>query len=344
MESKSDTICRFLQATLARVENQHVQDFLVKKLEEPKYSAGDAFWIDANDFEQNNVWLDYQGNALTYTNWGPHQPDNRHDAESCVVIRRDYNFNYKWSDNLCDEEFYYICQKSSVTSPVSSYLYTSILVFFAQRSQLVYLILKKIDSFLLLVGLVYGACPSGWEADGSKCYLISRDNETMPGALTICRFLQARLARVENKHVQDFLVKKLEEPKYSEALNSTEVSLLPIFLIEFYGPTMQLRVTSLNALCYSFSFKPLNFQHSSITSIISVTAGDAFWIDANDFEQENVWVDYQGNALTYTNWGPHQPNNQYGTESCVVIRRDFNFNYKWSDNHCDEEFYYICEK
>ncbi|KAJ8321571.1 hypothetical protein KUTeg_000877 [Tegillarca granosa] len=270
MESKSDTICRFLQATLARVENQHVQDFLVKKLEEPKYSAGDAFWIDANDFEQNNVWLDYQGNALTYTNWGPHQPDNRHDAESCVVIRRDYNFNYKWSDNLCDEEFYYICQKSFI---ISVHIYTCFLC-------------PTKSTFL--VGLVYGACPSGWEADGSKCYLISRDNETMPAALTICRFLQARLATVENKHVQDFLVKKLEEPKYS--------------------------------------------------------AGDAFWIDANDFEQENVWVDYQGNALTYTNWGPHQPNNQYGTESCVVIRRDFNFNYKWSDNHCDEEFYYICEK
>jgi len=52
-------------------------------------------------------------------------------------------------------------------------------------------------------------------------------------------------------------------------------------------------------------------------------------------------------AMRYTHWHPEQPDNQFGTEDCVVIwyfpkMKVINLG-KWNDEPCSDKRCFICE-
>jgi len=68
------------------------------------------YWIGLNDQhnESQFVWSDGTPyNASVYSNWYPGEPNDRAGEEDCVEL-----FRTSWNDNVCEEEYGYICEKN----------------------------------------------------------------------------------------------------------------------------------------------------------------------------------------------------------------------------------------
>ncbi|MEO1312492.1 MAG: G8 domain-containing protein, partial [Pseudomonadota bacterium] len=59
--------------------------------------------------------------------------------------------------------------------------------------------------------------------------------------------------------------------------------------------------------------------------------GDALFVNATDRVQEGEWTDSDGNARTYQNWAPNQPNNYRDQDFGFVINEDG----QWGDQDAD---------
>ena len=64
-----------------------------------------------------------------------------------------------------------------------------------------------------------------------------------------------------------------------------------------------------------------------------------FWIGGSDRRQEGVWRwETSGSRLSYTNWGPGEPDNYAGIHDCLYISSG-----SWWDFPCYYNYRYICE-
>lgn len=63
----------------------------------------------------------------------------------------------------------------------------------------------------------------------------------------------------------------------------------------------------------------------------------------HDKESEGIfrWVS-DNSTVTFTDWGPHQPDNAKYGEDCGQFWNDIN--YRWNDAPCSYKYGYICEK
>lgn len=82
---------------------------------------------------------------------------------------------------------------------------------------------------------------------------------------------------------------------------------------------------------------------STATSLFGTA--DYFWLGANDLASEGSWVWSSGTALSYTKWGPGEPNNS-NNEDCAELRLTNFSGLKpgdWNDSACTDPKYFICE-
>jgi len=75
---------------------------------------GTLFWtagqrIDPNS-ESTFVWrvTSTDTSAMTYTNWGPGQPDYGKQTESCMHLWNGHS--YTWNDNDCSLAMCFVCE------------------------------------------------------------------------------------------------------------------------------------------------------------------------------------------------------------------------------------------
>lgn len=66
-----------------------------------------------------------------------------------------------------------------------------------------------------------------------------------------------------------------------------------------------------------------------------------YWMGLSDRQQEGVFQWASGEALTYTNWAPNEPNDWQGTQDFGVI--NFGNNRQWDDEHAYSRFQGIIE-
>lgn len=59
--------------------------------------------------------------------------------------------------------------------------------------------------------------------------------------------------------------------------------------------------------------------------------------------EDNFKWSSNGRPFTYANWNIKNPSNSNGSENCVEVLGDIEFNGQWNDNNCSEQFYFICE-
>uniref|UniRef100_A0A668A7N4 C-type lectin domain-containing protein n=1 Tax=Myripristis murdjan TaxID=586833 RepID=A0A668A7N4_9TELE len=68
------------------------------------------------------------------------------------------------------------------------------------------------------------------------------------------------------------------------------------------------------------------------------------WIGLSDLETEGKWKWLDGSSLSYTYWGPGEPNSDGGkNEDCGEIRFHDRRN-RWNDESCGSSNFWICEK
>ncbi|KAL5011088.1 hypothetical protein ScPMuIL_013393 [Solemya velum] len=106
--------CQAQGADLARVADSRAQSVI------SGWVRNKFVWIGLNDRHNEStwVWLD-DTKAITYTNWGPGEP-NSHGSENCgEIAQRGY-----WTDYPCKLPLQYICEKTadsySTTVPVTT--------------------------------------------------------------------------------------------------------------------------------------------------------------------------------------------------------------------------------
>ena len=75
-----------------------------------------TYWLGLNDNDVPNDFVYTNGDAVTYTNWGPNQP-LAFDPYNCAQVQA----NGKWATGRCDtHKSEYFCQIKSKNSPPTS--------------------------------------------------------------------------------------------------------------------------------------------------------------------------------------------------------------------------------
>ena len=64
------------------------------------------------------------------------------------------------------------------------------------------------------------------------------------------------------------------------------------------------------------------------------------WIGASDIDVEGTFVwKSNGESLTYTDWGPVQPNDNEGNQDCAAMQT----NDRWGDFDCSTTMAFVCQ-
>ncbi|XP_022341256.2 low affinity immunoglobulin epsilon Fc receptor-like [Crassostrea virginica] len=118
--NRAEDDCNRKGGHLVEINSRGEQDFILSTLSFLRF-GGDGVWIGLNDVQQEGRYLWTTGDTLSYSNWGPGQPNNNygkrrfilgHVEEDCVVmLYRDWGH---WNDVTCEAHFInpYICEYS----------------------------------------------------------------------------------------------------------------------------------------------------------------------------------------------------------------------------------------
>jgi hypothetical protein len=64
-------------------------------------------------------------------------------------------------------------------------------------------------------------------------------------------------------------------------------------------------------------------------------------VDGSDEVNEGVWLQWNGEPMTYFNWMTGEPNSESGNEDCNSLRKEAG--YKRNDASCLFKFKFICQ-
>ena len=133
-----------------------------------------------------------------------------------------------------------------------------------------------------------------------------------------------------------------------------EISEVFLFWTCLYG-SISLFLSLCISLALSLSLPPS--IHPSIYSIIhpssiqyihplinlSIPFVETVWIGGTDSTKEGSWTWTEPtDAMSFTDWGPNQPNNNYNNQDCLSLYMQYDF--MWADENCLTTYKYICEK
>ncbi|XP_051262466.1 macrophage mannose receptor 1-like [Dicentrarchus labrax] len=87
------------------------QENAIAMMNTPTWGYTDKAWIGL--YKEPSEWTWENGLPFTYSNWGPHQPDNFNATEFCVSMADDG----LWADYSCSEMKYAICDRGNFYIP-----------------------------------------------------------------------------------------------------------------------------------------------------------------------------------------------------------------------------------
>lgn len=96
--------CEFLGGDLARIDDAATNGILSSIVP----SAFPEAWLLGSDEGSEGVWS-WDGDAMSYGNWQPGQPDNANGIQNCLILQA--NQGGTWDDRNCNDRMSYICQR-----------------------------------------------------------------------------------------------------------------------------------------------------------------------------------------------------------------------------------------
>ena len=99
-----------LQADLVNIQSEEENEFISKIFSGQPTEYGPECWIglrrNATD-PDSFVWTD--GTVLTYSKWGPYQPDNQGQVQECGLTG--HRKPTLWDDQSCATRLSFVCEK-----------------------------------------------------------------------------------------------------------------------------------------------------------------------------------------------------------------------------------------
>jgi predicted DNA-binding protein (UPF0251 family) len=100
------------------------------------------------------------------------------------------------------------------------------------------------------------------------------------------------------------------------------------------------------AYCNDFNMKLVSLGSAAeeewVYAIANVLSPQKWWIGLNDKGAEGSFVWDSGEAVSYSNWEPGEPNNVGGSEDCGQLNR-YHPAKTWNDEPCSLHLNFICE-
>ncbi|XP_002731555.2 uncharacterized protein LOC100373550 [Saccoglossus kowalevskii] len=115
--SDAKLICKAENSILARIPDQATQDAITQFIDDEVSTNTGNFWIDARDKAEDGVWVNSDGDVLTFTAWAPYEPNNAgfvsKNKEACAHMW--WEHDYLWNDLTCESDIYFICQSGQTS-------------------------------------------------------------------------------------------------------------------------------------------------------------------------------------------------------------------------------------
>nr|XP_018672831.1 uncharacterized protein LOC100182023 isoform X2 [Ciona intestinalis] len=115
--STAVSACTSMNATLARIKTEQVQDFVMGKIKllYPEVTLM-AFYIGMNRINSSSTGFQWNDGTMVtsgYTNWRSGKPNNAGGNENCVVLpyKIGLSLHGKWNDLTCSWNGRYICER-----------------------------------------------------------------------------------------------------------------------------------------------------------------------------------------------------------------------------------------
>ncbi|XP_002734278.1 collectin-11-like [Saccoglossus kowalevskii] len=99
--------CEELGGRLARIPDMERDKAVISWVYTTNDELGARYWIDANDIQEEGVYLRSDGAKQKFANWAKSEPNNK-DNEDCIELSE--NADYAWNDRSCYFPNYFICE------------------------------------------------------------------------------------------------------------------------------------------------------------------------------------------------------------------------------------------
>ncbi|KAK3582967.1 hypothetical protein CHS0354_027082 [Potamilus streckersoni] len=360
----------------------------VRSLEEGQFLAGIAqneqnVWLGIRAIPgDHSRWLTVDSSTISFSNWGPGEPDNNHpESEHCAIEKV---ASRTWHDVYCQRRESYICLKQDQPTPTCS------------------------DGWIK-------------NPATDTCYKFEKTYKNWHEAESACQTLNSHLASVSSKEEFNFVTAELKDLELSDDIwiglhdkiveNKWEWTDGTPFLWSKWAPNQPddwkgledcggiTKYSFINdyfctiphmyvcerqavlsgacdlgweqdpntGICFKFADEKKTWKDSRAAcqkaggdlanikspdqqlfiynKVHEITDSLGIWIGASDTTIENIWEGVDGSALTYTDWGPDEPNNSGGKEDCAAIRIGLSpKDGRWNDASCSVKYPYVCQR
>merc|ERR1711894_729150 len=100
-------VCKMWDSNLVTIESPAEQIFVQQSATQSQVGG---YWLGGSDLdiEGTFVWqADGAVKQISFENWAPNEPNNRHKDENCMYMKRDTH--YTWTDEDCSDKHHYAC-------------------------------------------------------------------------------------------------------------------------------------------------------------------------------------------------------------------------------------------
>ena len=107
--------CQQLGGDLASIHSQAENDQVVARIAPDGTAVKAHIGFTDMAVEGSFAWTD--GTAVTYTNWGPDEPNDNGEGEDCTALAAQHLLYSTWNDVGCEEELGYACRGATLPPP-----------------------------------------------------------------------------------------------------------------------------------------------------------------------------------------------------------------------------------
>jgi hypothetical protein len=292
-------------------------------------------WLGLTDAYSEGVFYWTSGAPLIYSNWAPGEPNNLGGLEDCVLVESSYGFQWNDGDCVTHPRDSFLCQTRCADADGDGVCDDVDLC--ALGDDAVDIDLDGVpDACDLCLGY-----DDALDADGDA---VPDDCDACPMGDLVDSDLDGFACGSECDD-SDLYIYPLAGDSWNDGVDSDcdglDCEATWVGAAYFAACPAPLDWFAAEPACMAGGHDGLASIEDAAEQVVAEsllgTTGVMFgWFGLNDVTTEGVFAWTNGNAVTYTNWAPGEPNDFNGVEDCGVVQAALG--YQWNDDQCASVF------